>query len=415
MNLNSCFDWRIIYNQKTEPTTSVECPKCSRKTIYHSKFVAAGIAQCVLRGCKKLADVAKSMVEYRGGKYKDLVAKGNKMVVRFICSGGHVCSLNYINLRQGANCRKCQMKKEPDDLNKCDCITVRSGICIHNNLKITHPELITEWSPSNKILPTEISFGSNIKVDWICNKHPELETYFVYSATPNNRINGKGCTKCDCPYDPRYEGYKTFRKVSLEIHNLKYELPSKEEYDESYERDTNRYHVNFTCKEHGLFFQTIYHHLEGYGCQKCTPVSKGIEHITKILRELDIDFEREIKLPNLKYINPLSIDIRLTKSGLIIEYDGRHHFEIIEYWGGEKEYVSTRTRDLIKDLYCVKNKYSIWRIPHWQYKITKEDILIMINHAEKNQIYVSYESNYEMIKTDADFTGIDIKLIHQPK
>ena len=54
-----------------------------------------------------------------------------------------------------------------------------------------HPELIPEWSTSNKdITPDKISYGSNRKVLWLGKCGHEWE------ATVKNRCNGSGCPYC---------------------------------------------------------------------------------------------------------------------------------------------------------------------------------------------------------------------------
>ena len=55
-----------------------------------------------------------------------------------------------------------------------------------------NPELLSEWHPTKNIdvMPKEISYGSAVKVWWICEKGHEWE------ATPNHRTRGRGCPEC---------------------------------------------------------------------------------------------------------------------------------------------------------------------------------------------------------------------------
>jgi len=43
------------------------------------------------------------------------------------------------------------------------------------------PDLLAQWSPDNELLPSDVSYGSNKKVLWICDKGHS------WSATVKNR------------------------------------------------------------------------------------------------------------------------------------------------------------------------------------------------------------------------------------
>jgi hypothetical protein len=52
---------------------------------------------------------------------------------------------------------------------------------------------------------------------------------------------------------------------------------------------------------------------------------------------------------------------------MLIEFDGRQHYEPIEFFGGEEKYISRKKNDQIKTNYCLKNNISLLRIPYWDY------------------------------------------------
>ena len=55
------------------------------------------------------------------------------------------------------------------------------------------PDLLSEWSSSNEISPSEVSCGSHKKVQWRCSKGHE------WQATVKNRaLIGSGCPYCSC-------------------------------------------------------------------------------------------------------------------------------------------------------------------------------------------------------------------------
>lgn len=56
---------------------------------------------------------------------------------------------------------------------------------------------------------------------------------------------------------------------------------------------------------------------------------------------------------------------------MVIEYDGRQHFQGYDYFGGEEAYKIRHRHDLIKNKYCEDNNINLLRIP---YTVTGEDI-----------------------------------------
>jgi hypothetical protein len=82
------------------------------------------------------------------------------------------------------------------------CAHLTGYICPHDNLSITHPELIKDWSQKNECLPEEYSSGSNELVWWRCNKdqnHPEWLAA-IYNRTKSNTTGmptPTGCPSCN--------------------------------------------------------------------------------------------------------------------------------------------------------------------------------------------------------------------------
>jgi very-short-patch-repair endonuclease len=68
------------------------------------------------------------------------------------------------------------------------------------------------------------------------------------------------------------------------------------------------------------------------------------------------------------YIKKLKFDFYLPNYNLCIEYDGRQHFEPIDFFGGEKNFEIIKKRDKIKNEYCLNNNIHLIRIPYNEYK-----------------------------------------------
>ena len=68
----------------------------------------------------------------------------------------------------------------------------------------------------------------------------------------------------------------------------------------------------------------------------------------------------------------LPFDFYIPDLNITIEYDGRQHYEIIDYFGGLDGFIDTKIRDTIKTIYCKENNIKLIRIPYWDFdKIEK--------------------------------------------
>ena len=108
------------------------------------------------------------------------------------------------------------------------------------------------------------------------------------------------------------------------------------------------------------------------GCLKSYPE----EQIATILTNNKIVFEREKKFSDLKYKNKLRFDFYLPEINLVIEYNGKQHYEHIDYYGNEDDFKIAQLRDRIKQEYCVKNNINYLVI---RYDEDIEEVLIANN------------------------------------
>lgn len=90
------------------------------------------------------------------------------------------------------------------------------------------------------------------------------------------------------------------------------------------------------------------------------------EHVYNILIERHIDFEREKSFKDLRN-NNYRFDFFLPQQNLIIELDGRQHFEYIPYFHkNQQNFLKSQERDRRKNSYCLANKIPLYRIPYWE-------------------------------------------------
>ena len=102
------------------------------------------------------------------------------------------------------------------------------------------------------------------------------------------------------------------------------------------------------------------------GCK----TSKGNLQIKKILFENKINFEEEYSFSDLFYLsqqNPLRFDFAFKKDEQIIgllEYNGRQHYEPIDFFGGINNFIMQQKRDNMKLEYCKINQIPLFIIKY---------------------------------------------------
>lgn len=100
-----------------------------------------------------------------------------------------------------------------------------------------------------------------------------------------------------------------------------------------------------------------------------------------ILKDLNINYERQKKFADCRNIHPLPFDFYLPEYNTCVEFDGKQHYKVVEMWGGEEGLKDRQYWDKYKDSYCFKNGINILRIRYDQVENMKsilEDFLIKI-------------------------------------
>lgn len=97
-------------------------------------------------------------------------------------------------------------------------------------------------------------------------------------------------------------------------------------------------------------------------CKHCSQSeSAGEFRIRRFLEGYHIDFEQEKKFIDCKDIKQLPFDFYLPTYNLIIEFDGRQHFENT----GFGNYETIKKHDGIKNRYCKEHDIRLLRIPYF--------------------------------------------------
>jgi len=234
--------------------------------------------------------------------------------------------------------------------------------CSGNRKKTTNTFIIDGNNKHNNKYNYDKSHYISNKVNVIitCKEHGDFQ------QTPDGHLNQKqGCP--DCAGNRRKNTIKFIKEASI-LHNNSYDY-SLVEYINN---DTN---VEIICKKHGSFKQLPTNHINGRkGCPKCKS-SKGELSILKFLENNNINYTEQKKFQCCKFKRKLAFDFHLPDYNICIEYDGKQHFEPIEYFGGLYKFNDLKKRDNIKNNYCEKNNIKLLRIPYWNFN-NIDDILI---------------------------------------
>ena len=105
-------------------------------------------------------------------------------------------------------------------------------------------------------------------------------------------------------------------------------------------------------------------HTSSCGCQV---QSFGESYIKLLLENLEADFIPQYTFEDCKHINILYFDFAIFFNNNLIgllEYDGKQHFEPIEFFGGQEGFEKTKKRDEIKNAYCATHNIPLLRIPY---------------------------------------------------
>lgn len=151
----------------------------------------------------------------------------------------------------------------------------------------------------------------------------------------------------------------------------------------SYEKTNyikNQIKVIITCPIHSDFEQRPLSHLQGNGCPNCNE-SRGEKAIAKYLDKNNISYYRQHKFSDCRNIFELPFDFYIPSKRMIIEFDGKQHFEPMVFFGGVENFEKLKLNDSIKNDYCEDNYINIIRIKYNQINNIEE---ILYNNLIKS-------------------------------
>lgn len=258
---------------------------------------------------------------------------------------GHIWESNFSRLQQGHGCPKCAGK-----------------------LKLTLKEVkkkLREMNPNIEITSGEYT-NNNTSMRLKCNVDGH-----EWNAVWGSLSQGSGCPMC---------GGTTKLTIEEIIERLGTINPNIEILSGEYVNSS----TPLTCKclidGHHIWRATWSNLSRGTGCPRCS-MSKGEYQILKYLSLNSVLYKDEFIFEDCRHIRPLPFDFAIEGSNNnitgIIEYDGKQHFEPVDFAGkgdtwAKEQYENNVKKDNIKNKYCEDNNIPLLRIPYWEFDNIEE-------------------------------------------
>jgi hypothetical protein len=243
--------------------------------------------------------------------------------------------------------------------------------CLSENIgKLKRKTIIQFIEECNKIHNFKYDY-SNVdyknnkeKVEIICPIHGS------FLIKPNDHITQKqGCGKCG---GTKKLSLNDFIQKSNNKHNFKYDYSLITEYI------NNKQKVEIICPIHGCFTQNTKAHYDGNGCPSCK-TSKLENEVYEKIKNWDIEILRNKTHEILKETKQ-HFDFFIPKYGIVIECNGRQHYEPVEVFGGEEGFKKTLVLDNLKKQKCIENNIILFEYPYFFNKTQKENLIKRIKN-----------------------------------
>lgn len=216
------------------------------------------------------------------------------------------------------------------------------------------------------------------KVKLICEAHG------VFEISPINHYHGKqGCRQCGRLSSARSRSASQqdwINKVN-QIHNGYYDYSQV-----NYVNGATK--VTIVCPHHGPFKSTPSdHQFSKAGCPTCK-ASKGEKLVENLLTSLNIKYEKQYSFTECCNKFPLKFDFWLPAYNMCIEYQGRQHYEPVQFSKGHTTYLEDfeqgQINDQIKRDYCANNNIRLIEVPHDQEVIYLDMIKSLLDHKSQS-------------------------------
>ena len=234
------------------------------------------------------------------------------------------------NVLQGYGCNLCRSAKKHDKLSK------------------EHKQYVNELQNIN---------GDIVVVDSYINSctailHRCMKDGHEWYARPGNILKSKGCPLCAGNIKKTHDEY---------VRDVFALNPDIEVVGEYINANTP---IKHKCLKHNLVWEAKPANiLNGSGCPYCNE-SIGERRIRQWLEKNGIKYVYQKTFADCRDVKLLPFDFYLPDKNAIIEYDGKQHYEVVDFFGGQNGFDKIVMHDSIKDNYCKSNNITLLRIPY---------------------------------------------------
>lgn len=178
----------------------------------------------------------------------------------------------------------------------------------------------------------------------------------ISRARPIHLLNGRGCKNC--------LGF--LRKTTEEFKRFVSHTDGEYEVLGQYTSANTPILMKHKVCGHEYMVRPL-NFQNGKRCPRCI-FSRGEDAIETWLSNNNINHTSQQEFEDCKDKRKLRFDFYLPTHNICIEYQGRQHYEEIEYFGGVKALKSLQKRDRIKKEYCKLNSIYLIEIPYWDFQ-----------------------------------------------
>jgi very-short-patch-repair endonuclease len=169
-----------------------------------------------------------------------------------------------------------------------------------------------------------------------------------------------------------YKNFISYKKAKIYLSNIG--LSSLQEYND-YLIQNN---IDFLPLQPQSYYGKEYKSIDDFLTLGLSKPPYGEKKIIKILEKENINYIHQYKFDDCVNINKLIFDFYLPDENICIEFDGKQHFEPINFFGGQEAFDKLKIRDEIKNKYCFDKNIKIIRISYEDIniieKIIKENV-----------------------------------------
>lgn len=334
----------VDFLDETYDKVLVKCLICGETytTSYNSIINGHGHRSCNVKigSLKQMAsidDICKKLKQYDNDFYVDF-SNYNNSPDELFCKC-NICGYEWYakrrNLLRDRGCPNCSQQKRniskviPFD--ECSSILDELHLELISGYSGSSSDIIVKCMECNYIFKTTISYLKNFQIGCIeCNK--------------KNRTQSK---------------MEDFLKKMIKLNS---QLIMIGDYTSMSDETL------FKCLDCGYeFYKTPHDIQKSFSCPSCTTNSKMEYLVQSYLNkncfkyEIHKDFEGLLGIKNGK----LSYDFYLPSYNLLIECQGKQHYEPIDYFGGIEQFKIQQEHDRRKRQYALTNNINLIEIPYW--------------------------------------------------